>query len=256
MPKREDAMLKINALHKTFEVEGLRRTALRDVNLEIRDGEFLSVVGLSGTGKTTLLKMIAGLIQPDSGSIVFDKPSYPRVGFMFQHPPLLPWKTALENVLLTSRGERDGTDLAMDCLKLVGLEGFENHRPRQLSGGMQTRVALAQTLLPNPELLLLDEPFAFLDEINRERMTEELLAITQKLKMTVVLVTHSISEAVFTGDRIVALSHAIRAVMAPGFARPRNPELRRTANFVQVTEDLRQLLRSDSARLFAEPFAQ
>jgi NitT/TauT family transport system ATP-binding protein len=183
--------------------------ALADVSLDVQSGEFLSVVGPSGCGKSTLLRLIAGLIQPTAGTI--DWPTGTAdLGFVFQEPTLMPWATALANVALPlklhglARREREAR--SAKALGDVGLTGFERAWPRELSGGMKMRVSIARALVTEPRLLLMDEPFAALDEITRHRLNADLLDLWQRTKVTIVFVTHSVFESVFLSQRIAVMA--------------------------------------------------
>ena len=187
--------------------------ALRDASLRLQTGDFVALLGPSGCGKSTLLRLIAGLDRPDSGSLAWDagdKPQPGDVGYVFQDATLLPWATTEENVYLPlrlrgiSRAQAQ-TDIAA-VLTRVGLAGFENARPRQLSGGMRMRVSIARALVTRPKLLLMDEPFAALDEFTRHRLQADLLALWRDLGCTVVFVTHSIYEAAFLARRVVLMT--------------------------------------------------
>ena len=184
--------------------------AVRGVDLTVREGEFLSLLGPSGCGKSTLLRMIAGLIQPTEGRISVDAPQTGEVGFVFQEPTLMPWSTALRNVMLPlrlaglPRGEAEGR--AAKALASVGLSGFERSFPRALSGGMKMRVSIARALVTRPRLLLMDEPFAALDEITRHKLNNDLLALWQARRFTVVFVTHSVFESVYLSERVVVMA--------------------------------------------------
>ena len=189
--------------------------AIEGMSLSIREGEFVSLLGPSGCGKSTLLKVISGLVPIARGSVEIRPPSL-RLGFMFQKPLLLPWRTTLSNVLLPLELQRGGNVVSaadrrrgIELLELVRLGEFADAYPHQLSGGMQQRAALARTLMADPDLLLLDEPFGSLDELTRERLNEELIGIwhsgATRLK-TVIMVTHSVAEAVTMSDRIFVLA--------------------------------------------------
>ncbi|MGI6207171.1 MAG: ABC transporter ATP-binding protein [Anaerolineae bacterium] len=207
--------------------------ALADVDLDVEAGEFVTVVGPSGCGKTTLLRLIAGLTKPTAGTIEIAGNGNGVVGFVFQSGALLPWRTVRANISLPLElagvnGEaiRRRVD---DLISLVGLTGFEAAYPRELSGGMQQRVALARALVNDPTLLLLDEPFASLDSFSRERMNDELQRIWMASGTTVIMVTHSIEEAVFLSDRVVVLSQRpgrVKGIFEVPFERPRPGELR------------------------------
>jgi len=206
--------------------------ALRDVSLQIMPGEFVCLVGPSGCGKTTLLRLIDGLLEPDSGYISIDGHSSPtpgpQAGFVFQSFRLLPWRTVLDNVEfpleIQQLDKHLRRDRAMDYVRLVGLEGFENSYPHELSGGMQQRVGLARALALEPQILLMDEPFAALDAQTREFMQMELSRIWQNLGIAVVFVTHSLDEALFLADRVVLMGPRpghIQEVMTVHMPRPR-----------------------------------
>ncbi|WP_210215569.1 ABC transporter ATP-binding protein [Mongoliimonas terrestris] len=201
-------------LSKTFKLGGGDVVALRDVDLEIRKGEFIAFVGPSGCGKSTFLNMVAGLL-PATGGVAHvngqpvTEPSR-QVGFMFQTPVLLPWRTVEKNVLMPAEvfglKQADIRDKARAVIEAVGLGAFVDAYPRQLSGGMQQRVALARVLTYEPDVLLMDEPFGALDEFTREAMNLELMRITQAAGITVLFVTHNITEAVFMSDRVVVMT--------------------------------------------------
>jgi NitT/TauT family transport system ATP-binding protein len=210
--------------------------AVDRVNVEARPGEFLSIVGPSGCGKSTLLRLIAGLIPLTDGRISVNgsEVTDPRqdVALMFQRPTLLPWRTALENALLPAKlsGKLDaGAERqAYELLDLVGLGGFEHTYPRHLSGGMQQRVALARLLMVGVEVLLLDEPFAAVDQLTRERLNLELLSVHERMSATALLVTHNITEAILLADRVVVMTPRpgrIADVIDVPFERPRRQEM-------------------------------
>ena len=233
--------------------------ALDDVTFDIADGEFVAIVGPSGCGKSTLLRIVSGLLEPTAGSVsVHGKtPDQARkdveFGFVFQSPVLFPWLKALGNVLLPDRilGARSPTHgpeteaLARRLLKEVGLDGFEDHYPSQMSGGMQQRVALARALIYEPSTLLMDEPFGALDEFTRDRLNLQLLDVWGHTRSTVLFVTHSIQEAVFLADRVIVMSprpgRVTRVAEIP-FPRPRNLELRYEPEFAALAGELRSLL--------------
>jgi len=174
---------------------------LDGVSFEVKEGEILCIVGESGCGKTTLLKIIAGIEKADGGNISLKNG---RIGFVFQDVRLLPWKTVLGNVEFVLESVGMDKSRAVKVVKLVGLEGFEDYYPKQLSGGMQQRVGIARAIAIDPDILLMDEPFANLDALTKERMQSELLKIIQD--KTVIFVTHDIDEAVYLADRVVVLS--------------------------------------------------
>jgi NitT/TauT family transport system ATP-binding protein len=230
--------------------------ALRGIDLTINRGEFISVVGPSGCGKTTFLRIIAGLEPATSGEVLLDgravhEPAGDR-GFVFQNDSLLPWRTVLDNAIIgrevrsrIGAAERKHT---MDLLKLVGLEGFENYYPRQLSGGMRQRVNLARALAIDPEILLMDEPFAALDAQTREIMQAELLRIWERGQKTVLFVTHQIDEAVFLSDRVLVFARRpgrLQEEVKIALPRPRTLEIKRTAEFVALVDHIWRLIEDD-----------
>ena len=227
---------------------GLR--ALENISFEVYPEEFVCVLGPSGSGKTTLLRLLAGLLPPSSGEIIFKGQKLagppPGVGFVFQKPSLMPWRTVLQNITLpleilnvppAARLEK-----AMDLVELVSLQGFEHSLPRDLSGGMAQRVAIARALVHDPDVLLMDEPFGSLDALTRERMGTELLRIWQARRKTVVMVTHSISEALLLADRVLVLSQRpgrLRLDMRVDLPRPRTEEMRYIPKFGALSRQLR-----------------
>jgi NitT/TauT family transport system ATP-binding protein len=228
--------------------------ALHDVSLDINAGDFVALLGPSGCGKSTLLRLIAGLDQPDSGFLAWQPGHAPKpgdIGFVFQDATLLPWASAADNVFLPLRLRRAPRDQVMRAvhaaLHRVGLNGFEAARPRQLSGGMRMRVSIARALVTRPRVLLMDEPFAALDEFTRHKLQEDLLSLWQDLRCTVVFVTHSIYEAAFLARRIVLMTprpgridHEIASPLQPG------PEARLAPAYAalvaQVTHDMQRSL--------------
>ena len=226
-------------------------TALKGLNLEVGRGEFVSVLGPSGCGKSTFLKIAAGLLSPSSGRVLLNgdevvKPR-PDVGVVFQHPNLLPWKTVLSNVLVAAEALKldkpKSNARARDLLKLTGLDEFANNYPGELSGGMQQRVGLVRGLVHDPEVLLMDEPFAALDAMTREHMTMELQDLWMRTGKSVMFITHSIPEAVILSDRVVVLSErpgqVVETVDIP-FPRPRTLDTMASAEFGEICNHLRQ----------------
>jgi NitT/TauT family transport system ATP-binding protein len=207
-------VIEIVSVTKTFTSLNAVLTALSDVSLTIGGGEFVTLVGPSGCGKSTLLRVIGGLTKVQSGSVRVNGANVSQppenIGIVFQAPTLLPWANVLDNVLfpLSMRNalRPDSRDRARALLEMVGLKGFELRYPRELSGGMQQRVAICRSLIGDPDILLMDEPFGALDALTREEMTMELLRIWAQRRRTVVFVTHSISEAVLLADRVVVMS--------------------------------------------------
>jgi NitT/TauT family transport system ATP-binding protein len=230
--------------------------ALRDINLEVERGGFASVVGPSGCGKTTFLRIVAGLEPATGGEVLLDGrrlsgPGSDR-GFVFQTDSLLPWRTVLSNALIgpevagnVGAAERQRT---VALLKLVGLEGFENYYPRQLSGGMRQRVNLARALAIDPEILLMDEPFSSLDAQTREIMQTELLRIWEQGRKTVLFVTHQIDEAVFLSDRVLVFARRpgrLQETVEIKLPRPRELAIKRTPEFVRYVDHIWRLIEDD-----------
>ncbi|WP_246329424.1 ABC transporter ATP-binding protein [Chthonobacter rhizosphaerae] len=240
-------------LSKTFKLGGSDVVALRDVDLEIRKGEFIAFVGPSGCGKSTFLNMVAGLL-PASGGVAHvngqpvTEPSR-QVGFMFQTPVLLPWRTVEKNVLMPAEvfglKEADIRDKARAVIDAVGLGAFVDAYPRQLSGGMQQRVALARVLTYEPDVLLMDEPFGALDEFTREAMNLELMRITQAAGITVLFVTHNITEAVFMSDRVVVMTPRpgkVSGIVDIDLERPRTIDTMQKQSFSDLIFKVRGIL--------------
>ena len=207
-------LVRVNDVTKTFITRGGDSVlALSETTLEVMEGEFLSLIGPSGCGKSTLLRMLAGLIEPSSGQITWAGGA-PKaggdIGFVFQEPVLLPWLSILDNVRfpLDSFGvdRKAGTDQAEQMLELVGLKDFGRALPKELSGGMRQRAAIARALVYKPRIVLMDEPFGALDLLTRDRMNDELLAIRAELGSTIVFVTHSVEEAAYLSDRVAVMS--------------------------------------------------
>src|ERR1700691_563314 len=202
-------MLSIIGLNRRFPTG---TEALRNVSLLLQNGDFLALLGPSGCGKSTLLRLIAGLDQPDDGALVWDggPPAPGDIGYVFQDATLLPWATAEENVFLPLRLRGVSRAAAMPAVQAVlhrvGLAGFEKARSRQLSGGMRMRVSIARALVTKPRLLLMDEPFAALDEITRFKLNNDLLQLWQALGTTIVFVTHSVFESVYLSNRVVVMA--------------------------------------------------
>jgi NitT/TauT family transport system ATP-binding protein len=208
--------------------------AFRNVELNVRSNEVLCIVGPSGCGKTTLLRCIGGLLTPSSGEVLIDGEPIraPREGvaIVFQHFGLLPWKTVVDNVAFGLRIARLPRQRVAEKVEhyihLVGLAGFENHYPYQLSGGMQQRVGLARALAIDPEILLMDEPFASVDAQTREVLQEELLQLHDRERKTMIFITHSIDEAIILGDRVAVMASRpgrVKEVLQVNFPRPRDP---------------------------------
>ncbi|MBI2157824.1 MAG: ABC transporter ATP-binding protein, partial [Candidatus Rokubacteria bacterium] len=244
----------IRGLAKTFREGGREVPAVHDVSFEVLDKEFVAIVGPSGCGKSTILNMIGGLVAPSAGTVELDgRPVAgvpPRVGYVFQKDTVFPWRTVARNLALgleyrgLPRAQLEGR--VREGIRLAGLQGFEDAFPATLSGGMRQRVALMRTLVVEPEILLMDEPFAAVDAITREVMQEELLRILQARPMTVVFVTHSIDEALLLGDRVAVMSARpgrVREVLQVPFPRPRAPRgLRAAPEYLALRERIWDLL--------------
>jgi len=236
------------------QTDGARLPVLEHVSFQVADGEFLCLVGTSGHGKSTLLRLIAGLERPKSGRIwlageIVDRPRR-SVGIVFQKPTLMGWRTVEANVALPLElngccDREEARRRARALIDLVGLDGFETAYPAQLSGGMAQRVALARALVHDPEILLLDEPFGALDALTREQMGRELLRIWQTRCKTVVMVTHSVPEAVFLADRVLVLGRRPACIVAEipvDLPRPRTPEMLETPSFNVLTHRVREAI--------------
>jgi len=219
------------------------------ISFEVHPSEFISLVGPSGCGKTTFLRILDGLIPHDDGEILLDgkaviKPG-PGKGFVFQESSLLPWRTVLDNVILGLElqgvSHREARQKAERYISLVGLAGFEQHYPHELSGGMQQRVNLARALIVDPQVLLMDEPFASLDAQTREIMQAELLKMWNQTKKTVIFVTHQIEEAIYLSDRVVVFSARpakIREIVKVDISRPRSLNVKRSKEFLDLADHI------------------
>jgi NitT/TauT family transport system ATP-binding protein len=244
---------------KTFVTRGGEEVAaLSDVSLEVERNAFVSLVGPSGCGKSTLLKMISGLLPPSTGEIFVegekvDKP-HGNVGIVFQNALLLPWRNILNNVMLPIDMKRlprgEFLPRARSLLKLVGLEGFEKKLPWQLSGGMQQRASICRALVHDPKIVLMDEPFGALDAMTRERMNVELMRIQRETGKTVLLITHSIPEAVFLADRVLVMTErpgAIAAIYEVPLPRPRSLDVMSDPVFSELVQRIRKHFFTQSA---------
>jgi NitT/TauT family transport system ATP-binding protein len=243
----------IRGVSRSFEVAGTRLPVLDALALRVSDRQVVSIVGPNGCGKSTLLRLICGLLAPDSGSVAVHGTIVQgvdrRVGLVFQEPRLLPWRSVLHNVALPLElagvGRREREDRARDVLGLTGLGDFADALPAQLSGGMAQRAGLARALLPNPSVLLLDEPFSALDALTRDRLDAELLDLWHRTGTTIVLVTHSIPEAVFLSDRVLVMSPRPGRVVADvpvDAPRPRMVAGAQTAAFSRAADEVREAL--------------
>lgn len=250
--RKGDPILKAENIEVTYKSARGNITALEGFSTSTWAGEFVSILGPSGCGKSTLLRIVSGLMPPTKGqmSLAGDLITGPRrdVGIVFQQPTLLPWKNVLENVMLPVRtlglNIEEGRKKSLELLRLVGLEKFVNHYPTELSGGMQQRVSIARSLVHDPSVLLMDEPFAALDAMTREHMSKELQRIWMATNKTIVFITHSIPEAVFLSDRVLVLS-ARPGTLVQEFEidlpRPRTTETMASKEFANYTGELRAL---------------
>lgn len=262
----DTVLLHVQDVEKTFASERGRVRALAACDFAVNRGEFVCLVGPSGCGKSTLLRLMGGLIGPTYGAVhlkgrVVDGPD-DDMSFLFQKPVLLPWLSVMANVLLPIRihggDSKKYGEQARALLELVGLEGFERNFPRELSGGMQQRVALARALVTDPLVLLMDEPFAALDALTRERMAVELQRIIAENQKTTVFVTHSISEAAMLADRIIVLSARPGTVVEDirvALPRPRLLEATETPTYLEAVRRARAALERGSAMGSGEPSA-
>lgn len=247
-PGATKRMISLRGVSKVYvdTYTGARIVAIEDVTFDVLEGEFICIVGPSGCGKTTLLNMVAGLIPPSRGDIVVDgvqvrKPGRDR-GMVFQNFALLPWKNVLENVAfgLRIRGvpKQRREEIARFYIRLVGLEGFEEKFPHELSGGMQQRVGVARALANGPKVLLMDEPFGSVDAQTRRTLQDELMRIWEAERITVLFVTHDVDEAAFLADRVVVLTPRpgrVREIVSIGLPRPRRwIELQRSTKFMEI----------------------
>ena len=227
--------------------------ALQDISFSVDEQEFVCVLSPSGSGKSTLLRILAGLLMPTYGQVVLSEQPiqgpHPKVGLVFQDPNLMPWRSVLQNILLPleldSTPKTDAIIQARTVLDLVGLSGFEDYLPGDLSGGMAQRVAIARALVHDPDVLLLDEPFGALDALTRERMGDELSRIWQSRRKTVVMVTHAIDEAILLADRILVLGSQPGKLVLDipvNLQRPRAVQLRYTPEFGKLAQNLRSAI--------------
>jgi len=255
-------VVSLSGVEKTFELPGgSSMTAVSGIDMEIRKGEFVSLIGPSGCGKSTLLRLIGDLTQPSAGSVTINgKPAHQArldrdYGMVFQAPVLFDWRTVEENVRLPlelmGQGRESREARVREMLELVELTDFARHHPYQLSGGMQQRVAIARALTFSPSILLMDEPFGALDEMTRERMNSEVLRIWEQTGITVIFVTHSIPEAVFLSSRVVVMSARpgrVARVLEIDLPRPRGVETRESRGYFEKVTQVREALRGGEGR--------
>lgn len=259
--------LQLKNIKKDYIAEGGKVVnALHNINLTVEDNSFISLIGPSGCGKSTMLHIAAGLIQATEGEVIVNGLSPQQaqekgeIGLIFQEASLLPWRTVRENIQLASeiraikKSKTKFRDVE-ELIQLMELEGFADHFPRELSGGMSQRVAIARSLYYDPDILFMDEPFGALDELTRHRMNIELLNIWEKSKKTVLFVTHNIEEAVFLSDRVLVMSSRPGRIVKDliiDLERPRKAEMKRTTRFLEFQNVLRKSLESDLTSKEAE----
>ncbi|MCW5879081.1 MAG: ABC transporter ATP-binding protein [Anaerolineales bacterium] len=251
MPSLTKPLLQASQLAVTFRDGRLELPVLDELSFSVQRGEFLCILGPSGSGKSTLLRVLGGLLPASRGGVHLGGQAVqgppPGVGLVFQHANLMPWRTVQQNISLPLELAGEDLTAASQMLELVGLQGFEDSLPSQLSGGMAQRVAIARALVQDPQVLLMDEPFGSLDAITRERMEDELLRIWSTQRTTVILVTHDISEAVYLADRVLVLSPrpaSIRLDLRVSLPRPRRQAQRYTPQFGALAAQLRAAIES------------
>ena len=243
-------ILRVKQLSATFPNGNGELNVLDNISFSIRKSEFVCLLGPSGSGKSTLLRILSGLLPYTEGKVLIDREPLegPRagVGMVFQQANLMPWRTVRENIVLplelNGYANEHVEDTVNDLIELVGLQGFEDTLPRDLSGGMAQRVAIARALVHDPDVLLLDEPFGALDAITRDRMSEELLRIWHARRKTVLMVTHNISEALYLADRVIVFTDRpahISLELPVNLPRPREEEMRYTPEFGKMAQQLK-----------------
>jgi len=255
-------LLTIEKVGKAYETPTGSVEAMQDVSLEVGEGEFVSIVGPSGCGKSTLLEIVGGLIEPSGGEVKIDgrlvKGTDPAIGIVFQQESAFPWRSVAENVEFGLEMSGVATDerrrRAHEMIELVGLSGFADRYPSELSGGMRQRVAIARTLVMEPEIILMDEPFGALDEQTRLILGEELLRIRSATNATILFITHSFDEALLLSDRIVVMTARpgrVKKIVENPLPRPRDSTIVSDPEFGRLSGELWELLREESMRALA-----
>lgn len=251
--------IKIDDVTITFRQRNRRTTAVENINLDVKPGEFISLLGASGCGKSTLLNAIAGIVKPTAGQVLIDRTPVqapnPTCNIVFQHHSLFPWMTVLQNIAFGPKMLRfkSPDEIALNFLSLVGLDQFKDCYPSMLSGGMQQRVGIARALATQPPVLLMDEPFGALDAQTRTIMQEELLKIWTQFKTTVVFVTHDVDEAIFLSDRIFVMRSSpgsIKENIVVDLPRPRLPQISSTDTYIALRNKVVSLIRQESLKSF------
>jgi NitT/TauT family transport system ATP-binding protein len=255
-------LLTIEKLSKTYATGDGTVEAMQDISLEVGEGEFVSIVGPSGCGKSTLMEIVGGLIEPTGGDVtVAGNPvrgTDPSIGIVFQQESAFPWRTVAENARfgleMTGVAKDEAGTRAQEMLELVGLGGFEDRYPSELSGGMRQRVAIARTLVMNPQIILMDEPFGALDEQTRLILGEELLRIQAATKATILFITHSFDEALLLSDRIVVMTARpgrVKKIVENPLPRPRDSTIVSDPEFGRLSGELWESLREESMQAMA-----
>ena len=249
--------IRLEGVGKTFETKDGRVDALADVTFDVGQHEFVAIVGSSGCGKSTILRIVAGLLSQSFGDVLVAgapvEGPHDGIGMVFQSPVLLPWRNVRRNIELQIDIRRlnklDYAEEVAALIALVGLQGFEDRHPYELSGGMQQRVALCRALIHNPSMLLMDEPFGALDALTREQMNVELQRIWMETKKSVVLVTHSISEAAFLADRVIVMSPRpgrVQDIVAIDLPRPRSFQAMKSETFLEACDRVREVMNANA----------
>jgi NitT/TauT family transport system ATP-binding protein len=250
--KTSPVVLSVSDLSVTFTEDSGDLKVLRNLNFEIYEHQFVCLLGPSGSGKSTLLRVLSDLLQPTKGKVVYPQATQPKISYVFQDANLMPWRSVLKNITLpleiTGVDPKIAEQKAMNLIHLTKLEGFEHSNPQDLSGGMAQRVAIARALIQEPDILLMDEPFGSLDALTREKMSGELLKIWQKERITVLMVTHSISEAILLSDRVLVITPRpgrITLDLPIHLPRPREDDMRFTPEFGDLAHKLRRSIQAE-----------